>query len=320
MNLQSPLGPAVLPRSSRGLRSSPTMVGMRVLAQLRRSFVENELHREMVLSSSLLGMPMHRREQDRVLDLDIVTLVRDDMNARFYGSLERVLEGLQDVGTGDVGVAFAVRDGPMKLHLDKRHTVFIHFLLHTPASLTQSPLIVVKNSWFFDARSPLTGTRLQKLLPTPDLSIPTLRASALGLQDSVIMLERRVSGFLEWRFDSSGKGAMLAEQRSLEDAEDRIEFALYTILRGASNFLRSVHGYPFTHIDDAMVAAFASCFSQSRFALFPRKALTEKRHVRSGRRIPSATAAEAWMERAYGFVSWLHRVALATELGAVTTG
>lgn len=274
---------------------------------MRSEFVNSPLFdpagTSQLVSLSIIGEPIEERPIDRVMDVDTLVIVRDPMTDEKHAEVESVFEKVKaESETDHLSVSYELKDGPIKPGPAKDVNLFFHVLLHTVSSYQDSPLILVKNSWQYEARR-LLGMEIGELESIPGVTRSELLEGKLGIRHSRDLLESRASACLEWGGDSGDE--LKLEMRSIEFDEsfELLELCYYVVLRAASNALR----YVLDRTEGVGIGAddmrlFSVLFEPMELSGMPFKYSLEKERLRDGEWYPKPRELKVRVEQAFEFL------------------
>lgn len=267
----------------------------RARAQLSRSFevlrngfkrswlVNKEVGPAALVSLSLIGRKLVERRVDQVMDIDVVVILRDPMTVEKLREVSRIFEELRNDSTNEVRVSYRIADGPIKPLPSADLDLFFHVLLHTIESYVSSPLVLVKNSWQYDART-IIGAPLADIQRIPGVFYQELVYGKLGIRHCHELIQTSGSACLEWLPDQTSGGlALCLRPVKFCEPQELLEICYYSVLRSASNALRFAMGRSKDiGIDTADMRLFARVFHDLRQADLPIQYYQEKIRLRQG--------------------------------------
>ena len=116
---------------------------------------------DFIESITLIGPPVEERELHKIIDIDVIIIVKAPMIILKYNMVRKIYESVcNKYRTKDVDVLYAIADGPMKPKSFKPKEIFFHCVLHTKESYKKMPLFLCKNSW--QQFKPIKGIDLKK--------------------------------------------------------------------------------------------------------------------------------------------------------------
>ncbi|RLE38759.1 hypothetical protein DRJ17_03095 [Candidatus Woesearchaeota archaeon] len=190
-----------------------------------------------VQSVTLIGKePDRDRIIESVNDLDTIIIVEGDMTKEKYNKIEEIYMKTTELSTPDVDVSYSIKDGPFKPVSEKEKEVFSHVILHTEESYCRSPLMLVKNSWQYEM--PYFGKPVAEIQSVKGVDEDMLINGALGLNHLIGLVKNDESAYLDWEDTDSGIMRSNIFPLKFIEANERLEFYFYSILRCASNTLR----------------------------------------------------------------------------------
>lgn len=259
-----------------------------------------------IASGALIGPRIESRPIERSMDLDLLVITHQAPTAAFIRQAHGLLERIQNLGSSDLDVQFAMKDGPMKPSAHDRPVLFLHVLLHSIQSYRESPLTLVKRSWETEAQ-PFIGASPASLERLAPVSRDELLRSAIGIHDCFELLQRLQTPFLEWTTTGdSDEHFMCLKTQPVTDDLAILETAIYCTLRCASNACRWLLGRSAgVGIQANTVDTFESFFGTSSWASTTRDAYVTKKLVRAGKVTVSPRLAETWQSRALDFLDIL---------------
>ena len=244
-----------------------------LIAKLRGlSFIE---------SLTLIGEPVKKRSVDKIMDIDIVIIVKEPMAQKYYDKIKEVCERVCAKYTNpSIDVIYSTAVGPMKPKSFKGQEIFLHCLVHTAESYKNSPLHLVKLSW--QKYKPISGTHLKKIQSYNGITKDMLLNSALGINHLIELVSKDQSSYLDWE---KGKGCMQHKIFPLQFKHDdeKADLYMYAVLRCASNMLRLHTGDNKVEIGKKMTNMFIKNFPEIKSNEFPQQIVNEKSLLRNKR-------------------------------------
>lgn len=257
-----------------------------------------------LLSASIIGRDLIYRRIDQVLDVDTVIVVTDPMDENKLAKIERIFIKLRNQETNNIGITYAMAEGPIKPLPQKRVNIFFHVLLHTISSYKNSPLILVKNSWQYESHH-LVGAKLSDIQIIPEPALTEIVNGALGIMHCKELVEEKKSSYFSWDTNSNNCQLVTKEVKFNEGCEI-LEICFYSILRAASNALRYILGHTWgigINAEDMLV--FQDVFSELKASNIPFSVVQKKGVLRQGAWYPTNQDVMDWLDISLSFLEEL---------------
>jgi len=272
---------------------------------LKSSLVVPESGDPELLSLSILGRDLRARRIDRIMDIDTVVVLRGPMTREHYRAVECVFLELQNLTSPGIVISFMIADGPIKPLPSSEYTLFFHVILHTMESYRSSPLLLVKNSWQYDARL-IYGMPIVEIEKCPEPDIMTVISSPLGIEHSLALVNDCASTYLKWEPVGSNSWTIGLTALPFHEQLEIVEICCYAVLRAASNALRYVLGISRgIGIDDRDMDMFRQVFSEWELCDFPSELHRLKKSMRTGSWVPTVSDTEQIIGRSRQFLGAL---------------
>lgn len=264
-----------------------------IVRLIKAKFTSNKLklateEKGFLLSLSIIGRDLVYRRIDQIMDIDIVIVVSDPMTKQKYNTIDNIFSELQELSDSEVSVSYKIADGPIKPKVTKKVNLFLHVLLHTISSYKNSPLILVKNSWQYDAHK-IIGVDLVEIQKINEPSLYEIIYGKLGIAHCIELVESKSSAYLEWlRKNKDNQMSLNLSSIIFDERCEIIEICYYAVLRAASNSLRYVLGHSWgIGIDPHDMEIFKKTFLNFKYNDLPLNYALEKIELRKGLRLPS---------------------------------
>lgn len=240
-----------------------------------------------LVSLALVGRPVIMRKIDRVMDLDLVVLIKDPMTSRVLEKVRRIFDNVMNRSHKRLHVKYALADGPIKPIPDTDFTFFCHVLLHTVSSLNTSPLKLVKAEWLLDSL-PLLGLPLREVIEKPNIDSELVLNGLLGLDHCRKLLGSQETSCLIWKpIEGDEVFSLDLVPMKFNERCERFELAAYSVLRGASNSIKIINNSS-EHVGIGwdMIRIFRSNLLSPDIEDIPGYFLTQKTKLRAGEWYP----------------------------------
>jgi hypothetical protein len=259
-----------------------------------------------LVSISLIGAEPTARRIDRVMDFDLVLVLKDPMTIYKYNEVERIFSALQDESRENIIVKYALLAGPIKPAVTEKYTLFMHGMLFTVNSYQSTPATLTKYSWQREERI-LRGRSLRDVENIQEIGLNDILDGLFGIRQCKEMLMSRSSWWLTWEKEESNDKMFLKQlSYELKEKEDLLEFCYYSVLRGASNALRYAIGLSrLVGIDQDDLKFFSQKFKKFKYRDLPLQFYKEKVSMRQGVIKPQTRLVDTRIRQSIDFLSAL---------------
>lgn len=282
----------------------------RLFTRLKQNFERSWLNinptgKPDLVSLALIGRGLRSRRIDQVMDFDIVIILNGSMSRAKYTEVDRIVSSLQDESKADIYISYQIADGPIKPLPAKGVNLFFHIILHTVRSYRSSPLILVKNSWQYEAQR-LLGLELSDIQRIPEPSLRELLDGKLGIKHCKELVRSGSSTCLEWLAGNTNSLTIHLTPLKFSEIYEVLEICYYSVLRGASNALRYILGHSLDiGIGYEDMRMFFEVFQSFRYRNLPLSFWEEKIKLRQGTWYPKHQDLRKRIEQALEFLSVL---------------
>lgn len=282
----------------------------RLFIRLKQSFERSWLNinptgKPDLVSLALIGRDLRSRRIDQVMDFDIVIILRDPMSRTKYEEVDRIVSSLQEESKRDIYISYQIADGPIKPLVTRGVNLFFHIILHTVQSYRSSPLVLVKNSWQYEAQRFL-GLELREIQRIPEPSLTELLDGKLGIKHCKELVTSGSSAYLEWINENANSLTIHLTPLKFSEIYEVVEICYYSVLRGASNALRYIFGHSRgIGIGYEDMRIFFEVFQSFRYKSLPVSFWQEKVKLRQGAWHPEHKDVRKRIEQALEFLSAL---------------
>jgi len=213
-----------------------------VISELSKCYSPENTTEKLISSATLIGPLPSMRIIRHAMDFDIVVIVRDPMTVAKYRAIDDIFSKLSLINTSAVEVTHRIALGFIPpIPTTKWHLLF-HVLLFTEQTYRDYPIRLAKRSWPLEGNT-LLGENLLSYGAVPDITSNEVLNGILGLKHCLELLKSRCTTWFVWEHrEGSDVMSLVRKHVPLKDDEVFFEFCVYSVLRGASNALRLMHG------------------------------------------------------------------------------
>ncbi len=252
----------------------------KVLLSAYKKLISKLKELDFIESISLIGKHIGKRTMDKVMDIDVIIIVKIPMTSDKYNRIENIFKNVCKKYTNPkTDVLYAIADGPMKPKSFKENEIFLHCILHTKESYRKMPLLLCKNSW--QQFNPVTGKPLKKLQSFEGVTKKMLLNSALGVNHLIELVSKDSSGYIGWKKDKNGIMKWKLFPLKFKHDEEKAELYIYAVLRCASNALRYLTKDNSIGIDGKMAGKFKTKFKDLKYEELPSILVSDKKLLRN---------------------------------------
>ncbi|MGR9053478.1 MAG: hypothetical protein ACU84J_12595 [Gammaproteobacteria bacterium] len=235
------------------------------------------------------------------MDIDTVIILTDPMDTNKLNRINHVFEELRNFETTNIGITYAIAEGPIKPLPHKQINIFFHVLLHSVTSYKKSPLILVKNSWQYESHH-LIGAPLAEIEFIPEPNLLEITNGLLGIKHCKELIENKKSSYFFWA-NSHNHCRLLSTEVKFNEVCETLEICFYSILRAASNSLRFILGHSWgIGIDAQDMALFEQVFAELKLSTVPSMAIRKKECLRQGAWHPTSQDVAHWVDVSLAFL------------------
>ena len=245
---------------------------MDVVSGLRRlKFIE---------SVTLIGKLIGKRENTKVMDIDLVIITRHPMKYGMYNQIDNLFSSVCKKYTDNrIDVIYVIADGPMKPTPSKTRSILLHGILHTRESYVKMPLQLCKNSW--QQFRPVKGKPLRSYQSFEGVSKRMLLDSALGINHLIKLVSKDQSGYIGWTPGRNHIMKWRMRPLKFKHRDEKADFYIYSVLRAASNTMRYMTGDNRIGIGEKMAEIFSLRLPGMKLSGLPSELIKEKKRLRN---------------------------------------
>ena len=258
-------------------------------------------------SLSVVGECVAGRKPEQVMDIDVVAILGTPMTEEKHSIVEESLSEICSQPYHEVGFRYRIADGPMKPDSSDACHIFLHTLLHTVASYRNSPLVLVKNSWQYEARA-LLGRPVSDFHTISGVDWELVLSGSLGIRHCLKMIESQRTACLVWVPGEGGVLEIESQDVPLTTGIQLLDLSYYSVLRCASNCLKAIcMNRAGIGIKEPDMREFSVVFDSLAGSEYPLECVSKKAELRRSQEASEAECADE-VSRCVSFLKHLERI------------